>query len=335
MKVVIAVDTPVDTRDSEIDTMESVIDAMESVFDTLESEIDATESETTVTGRVAESSAPSLENNTKDGPATTAEAPTENGKQSVAAGTEPEDPRHEADIGPALYPPVLENVEVLGYIKDKNGIDYARDVGCSTTIHDEVYFIFGDTLCKDAAGKSVGSTSNTIAYVEDRAKFLESAYGEIADNGMVKAFVPLDEQEIQFEKDNQNARIVFRMFGGAVDVGVVGVVWFQNLIQYANGEEDYRGVGQARLTTYSDGRIVVQRLKALLFGPDEPRMGSFSTLLYGGYVYLWSHRPDGQIILVRVHHLETVLCHQYEYWSGTDWVHDWQDGSYIFPSDSF
>ena len=294
----------------------------------VDTSVDTMENEDTMTGEVADNSASSLENNTKDGPISTAEAQIENGKPSVAANTGAEEPGHEADIGPALYPPVLENVEVLGYIKDKNGIDYARDIGCSTTIHDEVYFIFGETLCKDAAGKFVGTTSNTIAYVEDRANFLKSEYGEIYENGMVKAFVPLDEQETRFEKDNPNARIVFRMFGGAVDVGAVGVVWFQNLIMYANGEEDYRGVGQARLTTYSDGRIVVQRLKALLFGPDEPRMGSFSTLLYDGYVYLWSHLPDGQIILARVYHLETVLCHRYEYWSGTDWVHHWQDGSY-------
>lgn len=297
MRVVIAVDAPVDTMKSE-DTM---------------------------TGEVADKSAFSLEHNTEDGHVSTAQAQIENRKPSIATETGAEE---QADIGPALYPPVLENVQVLDYIKDKNGIDYARDIGRSTTIHDEVYFIFGETLCKDAAGKVVGTTSNTVAYVEDRANFLQSEYAEIYENGMVKAFVPLDEQETRFEKDNPNARIVFRMFGGAVDVGAVGVVWFQNLIMYANGEEDYRGVGQARLTTYSDGRIVVQRLKALLFGPDEPRMGSFSTLLYDGYVYLWSHLPDGQIILARVYHLETVLCHRYEYWSGTDWVHHWQDGSY-------
>ena len=282
-----------------------------------------------MTSEVDNSPPSSPAKNTKDKPITPAEVQIEGNGLSATVKNEADDPDSELDIGPAIYPPILENMEVVGYVKDKNGIFYPRDIGRSTTIHDEVYYIFGDTICKDAAGNSVGATSNTIAYVEDRAKFLESEYGEICDNGIVKAFVPLDEQEILFEKENQGARIVFRMFGGAVDVGPGGVVWFQYVIEHADGEEEYRGVGQARLTTYSDGRIIVQRLQGLLFGPDEPSVGSFSTLYYKTYVYLWSHRLDGQIILARVHHLETALGDRYKYWSGTSWVPDWQNGLYI------
>ena len=289
--------------------------------------VDVTPSESIMSDQVADISASSPAKSTKYGPVTTAEAHFEGGLPYVAVETRVDDPDHETDIGPATYPPILENMEILGYIKDKNGIVYSRDIGCSTSIHDEVYFIFGDTLCKDSGGKSVGTTSNTIAYVEDRANFLESEYREISDRGKVKAFVPLDDQEIRFEEENQGARIVFRMFGGAVDIGVIGVVWFQKSIEYVSGEEDYCGVGQARLTTYSDGRIVVQRLKPLLFGPDEPRIGSFSTLRYNGHVYLWSDL-DEHIILARVECLETALHDRYEYWDGNDWVPCWHDGSY-------
>ena len=231
----------------------------------------------------------------------------------------------EADIGPAIYPPVLDNLEILGYVKDKNGIGYSRDIGRSAIIHDEVFFIFGDTFCKNSRGEFVGITSNTVAYVEDRAKPLESQYGEISSDGKVKAFVPFSEKEIRFEEENRKARIVFRMFGGVVDIGVVGVVWFQKLIIYENGDEEYRGVGQARLSTYSDCRIIVERLPPLLFGPNEPRIGSFSTLYHKGHVYLWGDRPDGQIILARVDMYHTALRDRYEYWSGSDWVPRWHE----------
>ena len=276
--------------------------------------------ENTMTGKMANVSASSLAKLTKDGPTTNADTPLGGGEPSRA-----DDLRHEADIGPAIYPPVLENMEVLGYIKDKNDIDYSRDIGCSTSIHDEVYFIFGDTVCKDSARKFVDTTSNTIAYVEDRSNFLESKYREISDDGKVKAFVLLNEKESRFEEENENARIVFRMFGGTVDIGVLGVVWFQKLVKYDNGEEQYRGIGQARLSTYSDCRILVERLPVLLFGPKEPKIGSFATLFYGGHVYLWGERPDGQLILARVDRYETALRDRYEYWSGSDWVPRWHD----------
>ncbi|KAF6237509.1 hypothetical protein HO173_004399 [Letharia columbiana] len=281
--------------------------------------------ENTITDNVTNASASSPGNNANDGPHTAADTQIEAGEPSITHKTGTDDPDHEADIGPAIYPPALENMEVLGYIKDKNGIDYFRDIGCSASIHDEVYFVFGDTFCKNSAGKSVGTTSNTIAYVEDRTNFLESEYREISNNARVKAFVPLNDREIRFEEKNENARVVFRMFGGIADIGVVGVIWFQKSIKYENGEESYRGVGQARLSTYSDGSIIVERLPPLLFGPNEPKIGSFSTLFYKGHVYLWGDGPKGQIMLARVDQYETALRDRYEYWSGSDWVQRWHD----------
>ena len=278
---------------------------------------------------MSNNSASSPEHNTKNGSVTAADSPVKGGEPSFIINTGAEDPDGESDIGPALYPPILENMEILGYIKDKNSISYPRTIGRSICIHHEVYYIFGDTVCKDESGNYLGTTSNTVAYVEDRGKCLDSEYREILDNGKVKALVPLDEQEILFEAEHEGARIVFRMFGGAVDIGIFSVVWFQYVIEHAEGGEEYRGVGSARLTTYADGGIIVQRVKGLLFGKDEPSVGSFSTLYYQCWVYLWSHHVDGQIILARVYHLYTQDCERYEYWDGTGWVPRWQDGSYI------
>ena len=279
-----------------------------------------------MTDKMDNSSASSPENDTKIGSVTTADASVKGGEP------EAEHPYDGLDVGPAIYPPALEKLEILGYVKDKNGIGYPRTIGRSTTMHNEVYYIFGNTICKDTSGNYVGTTSNTIAYVEDRGKCLDSEYREILDDGKVKAFIPLDEQEILFEKEHPGARIVFRMFGGAVDITIFSVVWFQYVIEHAEGEEEYRGVGQARLITYGDGKIVVSRQKGLLFGEDEPSVGSFSTLYYRCWVYLWSHRVGGQIILARVYYLHAHLCEQYQYWDGTNWVRHWQDGSYISKS---
>lgn len=236
-----------------------------------------------------------------------------------------DDPDDEADIGSACYPPLLDDIEVLGYIKDKNGISYSRDIGRSAIIHDEVFFIFGDTFCNNALGEFVGITSNTIAYVENRAKPLESQYGEISSDGMVKAFVPFSKKENELEPQRPGSRTIFRMFGGVADVGVVGIVWFQKLIKWDNGREEYRGVGQARLSLYSDCRIIVERLPPLLFGPNEPRIGSFSTLVHKDHVYLWGDRPDGEIILARVKRFQTALREEYEYWNGKGWVPRWHE----------
>ena len=289
--------------------------------------LSVTPMEKPVTSKVGKvlSSSPAI--STKDGLRTIPNTRIEDGKPPTAGEIAAEALGHEADIGSAVYPPVLEKMEVLGYIKDKNGIRYSRDIGRSALIHHEVYFIFGDTSFEDSAGNSVGTTSNTVAYIEDRANLLESEYREISKDGKVKAFVPLNEKEVRFEEQNKRARIVFRMLGGTVDIGIVGVVWFQKLVKHENGNEDYCGVGQARLTTYSDGKIVVQRRSRLLFGPNEPKMGSFSTLFHKGHVYLWGDRPDGQIILARVDQYETSHCNEYEYWNGSDWVPRWHDGS--------
>ena len=289
--------------------------------------LDMMSTESIETDKMVNTSASSLANDTNVRPITTADTQIETGEPSLA----PDDPNYEADIGPAIYPPVLERIEIIGYLKDKNGIGYARDIGRSASIHDEVYFIFGDTFGKNSAGESLGDTSNTIAYVEDRANFLESEYREIFNDGKVKAFVPLNDIEIRFEEENKDARVVFRMFGGVVDIGAIGVVWFQIWTHYEDGEEAYRGIGQARLTTYSDCRIIVERFDHLLFGPDKPRIGSFSTLLHEGHVYLWSDRPDEQKILARVGQYDTAYPDRYEYWSGSDWVPGWHDAVPVLP----
>ena len=91
---------------------------------------------------------------TENGHTDTAEAQDKSSGSSVANGNGVDDPSFESDLGSALYPPILESMEVLGYIKDKNGINYSRDIGCSAKIslHNDAFFIFGDTFGKDSAG---------------------------------------------------------------------------------------------------------------------------------------------------------------------------------------
>ena len=61
-----------------------------------------------------------------------------------------------------------------------------------------------------------------------------------------------------------------------------------------------------------------------MFGPEEPRIGSFSTLAHGHFIYLWSNYKDS-IILARTHRSVTVLPGAYTFWNGKGWVLDYTE----------
>jgi hypothetical protein len=91
--------------------------------------------------------------------------------------------------------------------------------------------------------------------------------------------------------------------------------------------------GVALTPSWCSGKLVVERLRGehdfnLVFGPDEPRIGSFSTLVHGQFVYLWSNYKSN-IILARTHRSVTVLPGAYMYWSGNDWVPDYNEALHI------
>lgn len=226
----------------------------------------------------------------------------------------------------ALYPPVAESHPApSGYIQDYTRIGYSRDIGRSSQFGGHTYYVFGDTFCKDRQGTFVGITSNTVAIMPDREHPLESQYLAIKPDGMVEPLLPLNEDEILLEKSG--VRIVLWAFGGIVETNPgVGWTWYQKTVIYPNDYQHYHGVGIARISQAArpPGQLCAFRIESMLFGPDEPRIGSFSSLVHDDFVYLWGHH-EGGVILARVHRYMPTTRNAYKYWNGRSYVDNWRD----------
>ena len=239
----------------------------------------------------------------------------------------------------AVYPPVVESSETLGYIVDQNGIGYSRDIGRSSSLGGRQYYIFGDTFCKNVQGDFVGLTCNSAAIIPDSTKPLESAYLNIRDNGMVDALVPLTDAECRLSKEK--VRVILWAFGGISESRPgLGWMWYQNAEILTGGGQDrvtFHGTGIARISSASDSgqlqtarckdlvyespsnRLNDTRIRDLIFGPTEPRFGTFSSLVEGEYIYLWGDL-DGKIFLARVSKYVPTTRSAYAFWDGLSYV---------------
>ena len=230
----------------------------------------------------------------------------------------------------AVYPPKVELIEILGYVEEVNGIFHSRDIGRSFELFQRIYFEFGDTFCNNSNEEFVGLANNTVAIIEDISQPLKSKYIEVEEIGYIKPFIQLNAQEKQLENDKQG-RVVLWAFGGVVEMkDGTGRLWYQKSIDQGGGKVEYVGTGLAKVTKSHDcdQEPVAQRTGELIFGHDEPRMGTFTAIADGDFIYLYGDRTDGKIILARVYSgdYEAHLTQReaYFYWDGVNWVQDWQ-----------
>lgn len=240
----------------------------------------------------------------------------------------------------ACYPPIVESTEILGYIKDVNDIGYSRDIGRSSVLGGHSYYVFGDTFNKNERGEFVGITSNTVAIVLDKENPLTTAYLDIQENGMVNALLPLNESERRLAE--QQVRVILWAFGGIAETRPdLGWTWYQVAEIKDNSINHYHGVGLARISVIDQfGQLQVARCKELvyesptnrlsythfrdlIFGPEEPRFGTFCSLVYNDRVYLWGDL-DGKIYLARVSKYKPTSRDSYEFWDGFGYVREWQ-----------
>ncbi|KAK3173792.1 hypothetical protein OEA41_007124 [Lepraria neglecta] len=88
------------------------------------------------------------------------------------------------------------------------------------------------------------------------------------------------------------------------------------------------GIGLAEIHyNHACERLTIKRFdgtldNGLLFGANEPKVGSFSTLIEGPFAYLWGEY-NGHIILARTCQQEPSTRDLYEFWNGTDYVKDY------------
>ena len=104
-----------------------------------------------------------------------------------------------------------------------------------------------------------------------------------------------------------------------------GRIWFQKGIDKGNGDNEYCGVGLAEVKyNYVCEQLTTKRFSdisadGLLFGADEPKVGSFSCLIEGSFAYLWGEY-QGNIILARTCQYMPTSRSLYTFWNGIDYV---------------
>lgn len=227
--------------------------------------------------------------------------------------------------GFAAYPPVVKKVEILGYVEDTSGIFHSRDIGVSFQLFGRTYLIFGDTFCKNSRDEFTGLQSNTAAIVEDANQPTKSKYLETDPDGKIKAFIPMSEAEKQLVSSGKAKRVALWPFSGSVELDDgTGRVWYSKLVNRGAGDV-YAGVGVAKLVPKLRGQISVERSDDVVFGPEEPRVGTFSSIVDAGYVYLYGDNGHDDILLARVpSRSDLSACmldkHSYTFWNGKQYV---------------
>ena len=128
---------------------------------------------------------------------------------------------------PAIWPPALTaEPDIQGYLTDINQIGYSRDIGRSFTLGGNLYYVFGDTFCKNKSGVFVGLRDNTASMVIDKSKPAESSYLDIREDGMVEPLVPLNDEEKELQKNHPEQRVTLWCFGGVVEIDPgIGLLW--------------------------------------------------------------------------------------------------------------
>ncbi|KAL8768070.1 MAG: hypothetical protein Q9209_005613 [Squamulea sp. 1 TL-2023] len=249
------------------------------------------------------------------------------------------------DDGYAQWPPIVERVENLGYVEARDQHFYSHDIGRSFELDRRVYYINGDTMCNDA-----GVSSNTYQVIPDLTRPTEARYLSINSKGFVMPLINMSEEEEEYLSlpENKGKRFAFWCFGGIVEITLgLGWVWYQKfIIDEVDGSHNLVGVGLARISHDAiglAGQLSSARMPGLMFQPDEPLFGSFSTLAAGDMVYLWGQK-DSDILLARVPKANCQHRHMYQYWNGSRYVgeiseaasvlRDYQQGQF-FRSDMF
>lgn len=223
----------------------------------------------------------------------------------------------------AKYPPIMASMEALGASEDYSQRSYSRVGGRSSILGDHAYYLFGQTSWQPLEGSPVNQ-QNTAAIVLSPARPLVSAYLSLQEDGTPRPFVAptVDERELTL-KGGPEVRL--QPTGGIVET-TASTGW-----TYYQKEEEYAGVSQPRGTGVMMVRVrgATGELEAyraggdLLFGPEEPRVGSVSSLIEGDYLYSWGHYRN-QILLARVPKRKPFDRATHAFWNGDAYVEDWR-----------
>lgn len=186
------------------------------------------------------------------------------------------------------------------------------------------YYFFDDASCRDGEGNFGVVQSNSAAIVMDPTSPLISAYLSIQHDGMVDPLVQLTDEERHLQAES-NVLVTLRALGGMVETSP-GVGWgFWEKEERGQRGRGHCGVGVAMVNVKeSTGELEAYRGGGeLLFGAEEPRFGSFSSIVEGDFIYLWGHHAN-DVLLARVPARKPWDRGAYSFWNGEAYVEEWR-----------
>jgi hypothetical protein len=144
----------------------------------------------------------------------------------------------------AVYPPKVESVQILGYVKGADDRVKSRDIGRSIVIGGRCYYIFGDTFCAKAyENEYTGIQCNSVSKVS-KVEPLVTHYLGAKPDAWVDWFIPLNREERDIEATVLPLRERFRVclwcFGGVVETRPgLGWFWYEKSVYRGESEVQY------------------------------------------------------------------------------------------------
>ncbi|ESZ92390.1 hypothetical protein SBOR_7245 [Sclerotinia borealis F-4128] len=203
-----------------------------------------------------------------------------------------------------VWPPMIKHIVPMGHLYDESGNSYPRIGGRSSALpNGHVLFQFNNTFCHNAAGQFLGRTDSTLSFLTNPTNPVMSRYLappetniEISERQIPSLF-----KRFEDELDKKNDNKVFWATGG--------IAWYLITGAAAYG------------WTFFEHRGIRKDGSTFLIAPSEPRLGTFSVLSDGKYLYAYGHKggdhnEDYDVVLGRVP-LELANARAcWEYWGG-------------------
>ncbi|KAK7203064.1 hypothetical protein BZA70DRAFT_283763 [Myxozyma melibiosi] len=217
-------------------------------------------------------------------------------------------------------PPKLKKFERIGTLKDVNGHNYTRDIGCSSVFNRKPIWLFGDTFPLNDKGQMIGLLTSTAAMGNEREP-TKSKYWICKSDGKPAQFIPFTDEEWRFNKEHQGGgkqRYFLWSFSSIVETspGQGWVFFTKGRTQSTNLSDNVGyGVQIGRVSTDEHGMPVVTRcMNEPLFPHNTITWGSFETLIDHDYIYLYGEK-GGQIFVSRVPNDCPTDRSKYEFWT--------------------
>ena len=171
----------------------------------------------------------------------------------------------------------------------------------------------------------------------DKSRFFFGAVSPYAEKNKTLATIPGAQDKLKQLGEHfcKKQRVALWPFGGLVELeDKTARVWFSKCVFHGN-KEKYIGTGVVKVIAIGcQGGFFMERSDdEVIFGPDEPRVGTFASITDGEYIYLYGDQGHNDIILARIKKTTNMLDkNMYTYWNGKEYVGDPKVATTIFAN---